>query len=242
MCGRYTLAHPLGELVEVFEVGHLALDDWPPRFNIAPTQDAPVVVAGHEGERRMGLMRWGLVPHWAEDPSLGNRLINARSESARRKPAFRDAWQARRCLVPADGFYEWRKPPSGKGPRTPFHIHTPRGGIFALAGLWERWRPGEGGEPLHTFTLLTRDASPWMRPLHHRMPVLVPPEEWSAWLDRDTSQEGLERVLESAADPALAAHQVSTLVNRPGNDEAGCAEPLEGGEVIPQGSGGATDP
>ena len=233
MCGRYTLATPLGELVEVFEVGHLALEEWPPRFNIAPTQMAPVIVADGEGERRLGAMRWGLVPRWAEDLSIGNRMINARAETAASKPAFRDAFRRRRCLVPADGFYEWRKPASAKGLKTPFHIHRPAYRPFAMAGLWERWAP-EGAEPLHSFTILTVDAPGWMRGIHHRMPALLGPDAWEAWMDPGTVAEAAEALLDGAPAAAgeLVAEEVSTLVNRPGNDEAACREPAEGGERV----------
>lgn len=221
----------MGELVEVFEVGHLALDHWPPRFNIAPSQDAPVVVAGSRGERRMGAMRWGLVPRWAPDPSLGNRMINARAETAPTKPAFRDAFRRRRCLVPADGFYEWRPTAAGKGPKTPFHIHLEGYRVFAMAGVWERWQP-EGAEPLHSFTILTVDAAGWMRPIHHRMPAILPRESWSAWLDPATDADQGAALLAAAPSTLLVAEEVSTRVNRPANDDSGCRDPLPGGEVV----------
>lgn len=233
MCGRYTLATPLGELVEVFDVDRVALDEWPPRFNLAPTQMAPVVLADPEGERRLGVLRWGLVPRWADDPSIGNRMINARGETAAGKPAFRDAFRRRRCLVPADGFYEWRKPASGKGPKTPFHIHRPGYRPFAMAGLWERWAP-EGAEPLFTFTILTVDAPGWMRGIHHRVPAILGPDAWGAWLDAGSDPGAAEALLDGVAAAAadFLAEEVSTLVNRPGNDEPGCREPLEGGERV----------
>jgi len=233
MCGRYTLALPLGELVEVFEVEPMALDAWPPRFNIAPTQSAPMVLADSSGGRRMGLMRWGLVPSWADDPSMGNRMINARSETAAEKPAFRSAFRSRRCLIPADGFYEWRKPSTGKGPKTPFHIRPKRGGVMAMAGLWERWQPREDeGEPLLTYTILTRDAASWLRPLHHRMPVILPPELWSDWLDPASGSGQLSSVLDASNDPQLEAREVSTSVNRPANDGPECVRPVEEGETL----------
>ncbi|MEJ2540079.1 MAG: SOS response-associated peptidase [Gemmatimonadota bacterium] len=214
--------------MEVFEVGRVAMENWPPRYNIAPTQTAPVIVADGEGMRRLGLMRWGLVPFWADDLSIGNRLINARSETAETKPAFRQAWKRRRCVVPADGFYEWRRPEDGseKGPRTPFWIHRADGRPLAMAGLWERWEDPEEGEDLHTFTLLTRPATPWMKPLHHRMPVLLPDGEVQHWL---TFQGGLP----DAAGPELDAHEVSRMVNSPANDAPACIEPVEGGDVVP---------
>ncbi|MDT8342698.1 MAG: SOS response-associated peptidase [Longimicrobiales bacterium] len=240
MCGRYTLATPLGELVEVFDVGHLAIGDWAPRFNVAPTQLAPVVLADRDGVRRLGPLRWGLVPRWADDPALGSRLINARAETAAARPAFRDAFRHRRCLVPADGFYEWRAPAGGGGPRTPFHIHAPGERPFAMAGLWERWQP-EGGEPLFTFTVLTVDAPPWLRGIHPRAPAILPAERWPAWLDPATPAPEAEAVLRDEPQgsvPATAgflAEEVTTRVNRPAHDDPACREPLPGGERVEEG-------
>ena len=224
MCGRYTLATPLGELVELLEADHVAMEEWPPRYNIAPTQDAPVLIAGDGGERRLGTMRWGLVPFWADDPSIGNRMINARWETASEKPAFRQAWSHRRCIVPADGFYEWRKPDGGSGPKTPYWIHPREGRIVAMAGLWERWREGKSDEPLHTFTILTRAASEWMKPLHHRMPVLLAEDHLTPWL----AGAGLE-LSEGDAVP-LEAHPVSRSVNSPAHEGPELVAPVEGAE------------
>lgn len=240
MCGRYTLALPLSRIVDAFRVSQVTMEEWPPRYNIAPTQAAPAVVRDGEGERRLGLLRWGLVPGWADDPSIGNRMINARAETAASKPAFRNAFRRRRCLVPADGFYEWRKPDSGKGAKTPFHIRRADGEPLAFAGLWERWRPrtgeGEGGgEPLHTFTLLTTAASEWMKPLHHRMPVILEPEEWADWLDEEAEPEALESLVQAPRHPPLEAVEVSTRVNSPGNDDEGCVEPVPDGERVSPG-------
>lgn len=229
MCGRYSLATPTDDLVEVFQVDHSSLGDWIPRYNIAPTQDAPVILADAEGNRRLGAMRWGLIPFWAEDPTIGNRLINARSESAAEKPAFREAWTRRRCIVPADGFYEWRASDGG-GPKTPFWIHRPDGAPLAMAGLWERWRDPEGNR-LHSFTILTRRATPWMAPLHARMPVLLPPAAIQPWLT-------LEGGVPEGGGPPLEALEVSRLVNSPGNDEPGCVAPVPGGERVPPRGGG----
>ena len=217
------------------------MKEWPPRFNQAPTQDAPVVVAA-PGGRRMGLMRWGLVPSWADDPSIGNRLINARAETAATKPAFRSAYRRRRCLIPADGFYEWEKPASGKGPKTPFYVHAAAGGPLGLAGLWERWRSGEGAEPLVTYAILTVDAPAWMRPLHGRMPAVLPRERWGDWLDPDASADALEGAIHAAQGEGLEAYEVTPLVNRPANDREECREPVQGGRVYPQGSTGSADP
>jgi len=229
VCGRYALATPTEELVEIFDVGHVAFSEHPPRYNVAPTQEVPVIISGRDGERRMGLMRWGLIPFWADSPAIGHRLINARSETAATKPAFREAWRRRRCLIPADGFYEWRKPTSdsdGPGGKTPFWVHRADGLPLAMAGLWERWRSSDSGEEWHSFTILTRPASPWMRPLHQRMPVLLQAEEFQPWLTPGTE-------LRSAEEIQLSAHEVSRRVNSPANDEPECLEVVAGGEVIP---------
>ncbi len=231
MCGRYTLTAPADELVEVFDVGALTFDHWPPRYNLAPTQDAPVVVLGHEGERRLGLMRWGLVPAWAADPSIGGRLINARSETAARKPAFRDAFAERRCLVPADGFYEWQKLGASSGGRPakqPWWIHRPDRRPFAFAGLWERWRGREGGPTLVSFTILTTEPNERVRPLHDRMPVILPDRAAEdRWLAPEASARELEPLLAAVAEDYLAAWPVSTAVNRPANDAPELIERVE---------------
>lgn len=245
MCGRYTLSTPLDELVETFDVTDVVLDDYQPRYNVAPTQEAAVIVAG-PGGRRLGALRWGLVPFWADSPAVGNRMINARSETVRERPAFREAFERRRCLVPADGFYEWKRledsPPADGSRRAakartrkvPYWIHRPDRRPFAFAGLWERWkaRGGEGereGEDeglLLTFTILTTDANEALRPLHDRMPVVVPPEHMDVWLDREASPEALTRILGPAPDDLLEAWPVSTLVNSPDFDEPACIVPL----------------
>ncbi|HEX9885109.1 MAG TPA: SOS response-associated peptidase, partial [Longimicrobiales bacterium] len=224
MCGRYSLTSTADELVEVFEVPEMP--DLPlalPRYNIAPTQEAPVLVLGSAG-RRLGALRWGLVPFWADDPAIGNRLINARSESAHVKPAFREALGRRRCLVLADGFYEWMRAPGGQGHKIPHWIHRDDGRPFTIAGLWERWRASEG-EDLHTFTILTTSAAPWMEAIHDRMPAIVPEEARDVWMSRDTSVDEARRLLAPCLDGALVAREVSTHVNRPANDDPLCIEP-----------------
>ncbi len=233
MCGRYTLAADTDELIEVFDPAHVAFDRWEPRYNLAPTQDAPVVILGNENERRLGLMRWGLVPAWADDLSIGNRLINARSETAASKPAFRDAFAERRCLVPADGFYEWRRLDDASGSRKiPYWIHQPDRRPFAFAGLWERWRPRQGGDPVVTFTLLTTRPSRWMSRLHDRMPVILPDDEaCRSWLRPDAGLEELGDLLRPAPEDLLEAWPVATTVNRPANEGPELIEPVDGPPV-----------
>jgi putative SOS response-associated peptidase YedK len=222
VCGRYTVTAELDELVEVFDappVPGFSVDL--PRYNVDRTQAAPVVALGAAG-RGLASFRWGLVPFWAEDPSVGSRLINARAESVHRKPAFREAFQRRRCLVPADGFYEWLRPPKGQGPKRPFWFHRPDRRPFALAGLWERW--GSREEPLLSFTILTTRANATVRQVHDRMPVVLPPEAWAPWLDADTARESVAGWLSPPAEDELDFVEVSTTVNSPSNDGPECIE------------------
>jgi putative SOS response-associated peptidase YedK len=231
MCGRYSLGSSLDELVETFEVAEIALEDYVPRFNIAPTQEAPVVVLGPAG-RRLGRLRWGLIPHWAQDARIGSRMINARSESVSTLPAFRDAFRSRRCLVPADGFYEWKAAGgaelSGKrrgAAKLPHWIHRPDRQPFAFAGLWERWR-SPAGERIHSFTILTTSANERLRTLHDRMPVVLLPGDRQAWLDPSTDPKKLLGLLAPAPDSFLEAWPVSRLVNSADVDEPLCVLPV----------------
>lgn len=189
-----------------------------PRYNITPSQLAPVVAEDGRG-RRIGLLTWGLVPGWKDEP--GRPFINARSESVLSRPSFREAFARRRCLVPADGFYEWK---ADAGRKRPFWIHPSDGGLVSFAGIWERWsRPGS--EPRHTFAILTRPASADVADIHDRMPVVVSASDRNAWLGRATDVEAA-RALLSAAAPAFSCRPVSTRVNRPEEDDAGLIEPV----------------
>lgn len=233
MCGRYSLAVTPEDLGEIFDapvssVLHL------PRWNVAPTQEAPVVVAGREG-RRIEALRWGLVPYWSGDSAVGARYINARAESITTSRVFGEAFARRRCLVPADGFYEWTDRPGG-GSRLPHWIHHRRGGLLAFAGLHERWlrrSPGAAErlhspvaeEPLQTFTIITGAPNKTVAPLHDRMPVVLPPSSWDAWLDPGTSVPEAVALLQPAPDDLLEARAVSPRVNRVENDDPGCIEP-----------------
>jgi putative SOS response-associated peptidase YedK len=227
MCGRYVLSQPVEVIAEYFGVdpeagpGAGVAQGLEPRYNIAPTQEAPIVRAGPLG-RTLSLARWGLVPYWAEDASIGNRLINARSETADAKPAYREALRRRRCLVPADGFYEWKK--VGRA-RQPFLFRPPAGHLVAIAGLWERWH--DGPLTLETYTLLTTDANETVAPIHDRMPVLLEPVAFGRWLDpalRDPAE--LADLLVPSPAGKLEAVAVSTRVNDPANDDPACLEPL----------------
>jgi len=222
VCGRYTLATPPTDLVEAFDVPELTFE-WPPRFNVAPGQQAPIVAEDARG-RRMGLMTWGLAPKWMDEPGRG--FINARAESVTTKPSFREAFARRRCLIPADGFYEWQSAQSG-GPKTPFWIHPPSGGVVSFAGVWERWqRPGH--EPLHTFAVLTTDANDDVRPIHDRMPVVIDEADRGTWLDRGALPSDAQALLRSPPDGMFVAHAVGIRVNSPSEDDESLIAPASG--------------
>ncbi len=219
MCGRYSLTTPEDHLVEVFDVPPLTFD-YRARYNIAPSQDVPVVASDKSGTR-LGLLRWGFVPAWADDLSIGSRMINARAESLLDKPAFKQAAVSRRCLIPADGFYEWA---AEDGHKVPYWIHSPDREPMGFAGVWERWHH-RGTEPVFSMAIITVDASDQIRHLHDRMPAIVPAADREAWLDTETPIADALSLLKPY-ERALEAHPVSTLVNRPANDVPECIEPL----------------
>lgn len=224
MCGRFTLTSPDGALVQ------FSLPDLPslePRYNIAPTQPVAVVrMAVQEAARELVMLKWGLIPYWAKDPGIGARLINARSETVAQKPAFRDAFRKRRCLVVADGFYEWQKQNGGK---QPFYIRMRDGGPFGMAGLWEAWRGPEG--VIESCALITTDANDLMRPIHDRMPVILPARDYDLWLDRGFRQgDLLVPLLRPFPSEEMLAYPVSRRVNSPENDDPHCMEPLPHGQ------------
>lgn len=230
MCGRFSQYSPVSDLVAQFDVDESMVDPDAvrPRYNLAPTQEALVVATAADGAtRRLGAMRWGLVPRWAKDPSIGNRMINARTDRVASSNAYRAAFAKRRCLVPVDGFYEWAKPADGaKGPKTPYHVHRADHVPVALAGLWETWRDAED-QTLTTFTILTTDANHTMEPVHHRMPVIVPPDAWATWLDpAPLDDDARAELLTPAPDDLLVLDEVRTLVNRPTNDSPELIEPV----------------
>lgn len=226
MCGRYTLTTP-GELIaDVFDLSEPP--EIQPRYNVAPTQEVAAIRRDEAGSpRRFVRLRWGLVPHWADDPAIGNRMINARSESVAEKPAFRTSFKRKRCLVLADGFYEWQKVEGGR--KQPWYFRLASGDPFAFAGLWAHWDkggPDQDREPIESCTLLTTDANPLVKKVHHRMPVILDPEDNDLWLDPAVDdRERLEAVLD-AFDPAkMIAFPVSTRVNSPANDDPSVIEP-----------------
>ncbi len=223
MCGRFTLRTPAHRLAEAFGVRDLP--NLAPRYNIAPAQDVAAVRSAGDG-RELVLLRWGLVPYWAKDPAIGNRMINARAESVAEKPAFRAAFRKRRCLVVADGFYEWQK--TAEARKQPWFIHLESDAPFAIAGLWERWKSAQG-EVVESCTLITTEANESLKPIHHRMPVILAPEAWDAWLDPGPAPAGaLAALLRPDAGAGLAAHPVERLVNDARVDAPACIAPLPG--------------
>jgi putative SOS response-associated peptidase YedK len=214
MCGRFKLTLTPEVMAELFGV-----DEEPvmaPRFNIAPTQPVLTVRPRQGGGRQWAQARWGLVPSWAKDPSIGARMINARAETVAEKPSFRVAVRKRRCLIPADGFYEWRKTAAGK---QPYLIGFENGRPFAMAGLWESWRQPDGS-PLESCTIITTAANPVVADLHERMPVILPTELYDEWLHNDPlPPPRLQEILVPFAGPGMTTNQVSTRVNNPRNDD-----------------------
>ncbi len=221
MCGRFALKSPPVRIRDEFDADVSALV-WSAHYNIGPMQFAPVVRCEH-AHRRVDLLRWGLIPSWAEDPGIGSRLFNARCETAAEKPAFRAAFKARRCIVPADGFFEWTQQALGK---QPYFIHRKDGDLLGMAGLWEHWTPPDG-QPLETFTILTTEANAWMRNLHDRMPVILTHDEVGRWLDPATHPSDLRALLRPLSDADLDAYPVTKAVGNVRNDRAQMLEPIE---------------
>ncbi len=225
MCGRFTLFASPEEVAEQF-----GLETPPvlaPRYNIAPTQPVGFVRRGADGARVWELGHWGLIPSWSKDPSIGARMINARSETAAEKPSFRAAMRRRRCLIPTTGFYEWKRI---NGAKQPYYIHLAGGGLFAFAGLWEYWA-GEDGSELVSCTILTTEANEMMAGLHNRMPSIILPDDYDDWLgdgrDADAREvDRLKHLLRPAANDLLEAEAVSRYVNSPSNEGEACILPL----------------
>jgi putative SOS response-associated peptidase YedK len=221
MCGRYTLAESPRKLAKRFavpETPDLPFDGQ--RYNIAPTQQVPIV-RQRDNAREMVLAKWGLIPSWAKDMKIGNQLINARADTVATKPSFRSAFKARRCLIPADGFYEWQKTQDGK---QPVYIRMKDKEPFAFAGLWERWRPEEG-EAVESCTIITTDANELMGPTHNRMPVILAPSDYATWLKMDEKPEMLTALLKPFPPDQMEAYPISKLVNNPRNQGEKLIEP-----------------
>ncbi len=222
MCGRFTSRHGTGEMGTLFGAAPVG-EALGPSFNVAPGQLVQVVLEA-DGARVLVPMRWGLIPSWAKDAAIGNRLINARAETVAERPAFRKALRERRCLIVADGFYEWK---TEGGRKHPMHITLADREVFAFAGLWERWTD-PGGETVQSCAIITVEANDFMRAIHTRMPAILPQEDEAAWLDPSQKDPAaLLPLLRPYPSEAMRAREVSTHVNRPGNNSPQCVLPLE---------------
>jgi len=222
MCGRFLLEPRDPQVVRsFFELE--AEQEWEPRWNVAPTQDAPIVLRTASGGRVLARLRWGLVPAWAKEAAIGSRMINARAETAREKPSFRAAFRTRRCLVPATGWYEWQRVVPRK---QPWLLRRAGAEFTPFAGLWEAWRDPVGGSPLATFTILTTAAAPALADVHERMPVVLEPADFARWLDTPEDRaDDLKGLLAPGADLPWERIPVSARVNNPRHDGPDCAQP-----------------
>jgi putative SOS response-associated peptidase YedK len=222
MCGRFTLTVDPAELQDTF-TDFIFPSKFAPRFNIAPSQ--PVLAIPNNGASKADFFIWGLIPMWAKDPSIGNRLINARGETVAEKPSFRGSFKYKRCIILADGFYEW-KAGSGKKPKTPYYIHMKDRKPFVFAGLWDSWE-GPDGSSIKTCTIITTEPNELMATLHNRMPVILHPRDYAKWLD-DAPQtpENLLPLIKPYPADNMSAYPVSTLVNKPGNESPELVVPL----------------
>lgn len=227
MCGRFVLMTVGRELAERFQL--METPSLVPRYNVAPTQQIAVIRSETEtGRRRLGMLKWGLIPFWAKDVSIGSKMINARSETVAEKPAFRAAFKHRRCLIPADGFYEWK---TEQGIRQPFFVYMADGKPFAFAGLWEMWKDPDGN-PVESCTILTTDANALLLPIHDRMPAILSPEEYGEWLSRDIKDVSrLKALLHARAPEEMALRRANPKVNSPSYEGPECLQaPRQGSE------------
>ncbi len=223
MCGRFANAIPSSILTEYFSLSEEPAI--PPRWNIAPTQIVPIIKQDEGGGRKLDMARWGLVPHWAKDLAIGNRLINARSETVHEKPAFRQAIRSHRCLVPASGFFEWVKTTKA---RVPYYISMKDGVPMAFAGIWDVWNESDG-KAVETFSILTTSANSLVMPIHDRMPVMFQPSDFDLWLDRSMNDpEKLCPLYQPCSSEILQSWQVSSVVNSPAHETEDCLLPVNG--------------
>lgn len=220
MCGRVTIQTPAADIAREFALTGVQLGLERPRYNLAPTQLMPVVA--NDGARLLDAYRWGLIPSWAKDASIGNKLINARGETVAEKPSFRSALKRRRCLVVVDGWYEWHQ---GTKPKTPYLFRRKDGRPLAFAGLWEEWTAPDTGELVRTCTIITTGPNALMAPIHDRMPVILPPEAREAWLRPEPQESAaLLPLLVPYAGDELELYEVARVVNSPANDVPACIE------------------
>lgn len=227
MCGRFTLRITLEELSNRFPGPPDRTRNLPyePRYNIPPSSNILTVRTQNDGEStEFALLQWGLVPHWSDDTSIGNNLINARSETVHEKPAFKQAFQRRRCLIPADGFYEWRR----ENGKQPYLIQKHDQQLFAFAGIWEQWKDDETGEVLESTAILTTQPNELMEPIHDRMPVILPQNRYRTWLNHDQHKvDHLQSILKPYPSRKMEAFPVRKMVNNPENDRRQCTEPVD---------------
>lgn len=231
MCGRFTLASELDALHDTFGESDFWLE-FTPRYNITPTQEIAVIAnkqddaERHQDGSRIQFFHWGLIPSWAKDAKIGSRMINARSETLSEKPSFKAAYKRRRCLVLADGYYEWQKI-EGEKVKQPVYIRLKSKEPFAFAGLWEEWQANWMDTPLRSCTIITCDPNSMLESIHHRMPVILPKEDYSKWLTQgEQSTDGLQPLLKPYSGEEMDAYPVSRYVNRPANDSPECIKPL----------------
>ncbi len=216
---QYTLTTPVGRLAEEFGLDASSVE-LPANYNVAPTQEVAAVLE-EDGGRRLEVLRWGLIPPWADAPQMGSRMINARSETAPEKPSFRRAFRERRCLIPADGFYEWRRT---NGAKQPYYIRMKEGRPFAFAGLWESWKD-DGGPEIRSCAILTTKPNALAGEIHDRMPVILPAGSYDVWLEPEADRDELYGLLAPYPEDEMEAYPVSRFVNSPSNNEPRCIEP-----------------
>ena len=234
MCGRFTFTSD-SELLQQTFLDFEIPDDLSPRYNITPTQDVVVVTnaqddgVSDDGRKKMEFFQWGLIPSWAKDPKIGSKMINARSETLSEKPSFRTAYKRRRCLVLADGYYEWQQIP-GEKVKQPVYIRFTSKNPFAFAGLWEEWQANYMEKPLRSCTIITCPPNPLLKSIHHRMPVILPQDAYAEWLSPDEkTRNQLQPLLIPYQGEEMEAYAVSKYVNRPANDSPECIEPMSDG-------------
>jgi len=220
MCGRYTDTKRDKQFL--VRLGFNAEFDFHPRFNIAPTQSASIITSNPSGHLDLKQARWGLIPSWASDEKIGNRLVNARSETVKEKPAFRQAYRKRRCLVLSDGFYEWPKTPRGK---QPIYIRMQGGTPFAFGGLWERWRQGDA--EVESFCLLTLEPNELLSQVHNRMPLILNERDFPCWLDSESSGDSVDALLQPFPAPEMEFYPVSDRVNSARHEHPSCIERVD---------------
>lgn len=220
MCGRYTLLANEVEVLKEFGLSN-SIPDYQPSYNIAPGQNVLAII--HDGKKkRAGYLKWGLVPSWAQDPKIGYKMINARSETAHEKPSFKKLMARKRCLIVADSFYEWKKTDDGKQPK---RIQLKGRRLFAFAGLWDKWKNGD--EELFTCTMLTKDANEFMRDIHHRMPIILPKEKEDEWIEPiELRPEAAKQFVSQLEMDEMTAYDVNTYVNAAKNNDEACIAPL----------------